>query len=45
MRLRPAIPSDLALLRMWDERPHVVESDPHDDWENIPILLNEERYL
>jgi aminoglycoside 6'-N-acetyltransferase len=30
--LRPATPADLALLRRWDEEPHVVASDPHDDW-------------
>jgi aminoglycoside 6'-N-acetyltransferase len=32
MRLRPASPEDLALLRRWDEQPHVVASDPNDDW-------------
>jgi aminoglycoside 6'-N-acetyltransferase len=31
--LRPATPADLALLRRWDEAPHVIESDPNDDWE------------
>lgn len=30
--LRPATPADLELLRRWDEQPHVVESDPNDDW-------------
>lgn len=30
--LRPATIADLALLRHWDEQPHVVESDPNDDW-------------
>jgi aminoglycoside 6'-N-acetyltransferase len=30
--LRPAGPDDLALLRRWDEAPHVVASDPNDDW-------------
>lgn len=30
--LRPATPDDLALLRRWDEQPHVLASDPHDDW-------------
>jgi aminoglycoside 6'-N-acetyltransferase len=33
MRLRPASSRDLALLRHWDEQPHVVASDPNDDWE------------
>jgi aminoglycoside 6'-N-acetyltransferase len=30
--LRPVVPADLPLLRRWDEAPHVVASDPHDDW-------------
>jgi aminoglycoside 6'-N-acetyltransferase len=30
--LRPATIDDLDLLRHWDEEPHVVESDPNDDW-------------
>ena len=32
LRLRPATPKDLELLQHWDEQPHVIESDPHDDW-------------
>ncbi|WP_404783484.1 GNAT family N-acetyltransferase [Altericista sp. CCNU0014] len=32
VKLRPATPADLALLRRWDELPHIVESDPNDDW-------------
>src|SRR5699024_7153255 len=32
VRLRAAGPADLALLRAWDEQPHVVASDPNDDW-------------
>jgi len=32
MRLRPATLDDLELLRRWDEQPHVIESDPNDDW-------------
>jgi aminoglycoside 6'-N-acetyltransferase len=32
MRLRPATPADLPLLQKWDEAPHVVASDPNDDW-------------
>jgi aminoglycoside 6'-N-acetyltransferase len=32
MHLRPAGPADLALLQRWDEAPHVVASDPNDDW-------------
>ena len=32
LHLRPATTSDLALLRHWDEQPHVLASDPNDDW-------------
>jgi aminoglycoside 6'-N-acetyltransferase len=32
LNLRPATIDDLDLLRQWDEEPHVVESDPNDDW-------------
>jgi aminoglycoside 6'-N-acetyltransferase len=32
IHLRPATIDDLDLLRQWDEEPHVVESDPNDDW-------------
>jgi aminoglycoside 6'-N-acetyltransferase len=32
LNLRPATPADLAVLRHWDEQPHVIESDPNDDW-------------
>ena len=32
LHLRPATIDDLELLRRWDEEPHVVESDPNDDW-------------
>lgn len=31
--LRSATPDDLRLLRHWDEQPHVVASDPNDDWQ------------
>ena len=30
--LRPANIDDLALLQHWDEQPHVLASDPNDDW-------------
>lgn len=30
--LRAATPADAPLLRRWDEEPHVVQSDPNDDW-------------
>lgn len=33
MRLRPATPEDAPLLRAWDDKPHVVASDPNDDWQ------------
>jgi aminoglycoside 6'-N-acetyltransferase len=32
LSLRPAKPGDLALLQRWDEAPHVLASDPNDDW-------------
>lgn len=32
LTLRPATLADAALLRHWDEQPHVVASDPNDDW-------------
>lgn len=31
--LRPATLMDLPLLQRWDDEPHVVASDPNDDWE------------
>jgi aminoglycoside 6'-N-acetyltransferase len=31
--LRPATLADLELLRHWDEQPHVIESDPNDNWQ------------
>ena len=32
INLRPATIDDLLLLRHWDEQPHVIASDPNDDW-------------
>jgi aminoglycoside 6'-N-acetyltransferase len=32
MILREANINDLAMLQMWDAQPHVVDSDPNDDW-------------
>jgi aminoglycoside 6'-N-acetyltransferase len=32
LTLRPASIDDLELLNHWDEQPHVIESDPNDDW-------------
>ncbi len=32
VKIRAATPNDLALLRQWDEQPHVIASDPKDDW-------------
>jgi len=32
IRLREATPGDCARLQYWDEQPHVVDSDPNDDW-------------
>lgn len=33
INLRPATLNDLDLLRHWDKQPHVIASDPNDDWE------------
>jgi len=33
LRLRKAMLDDLALLRHWDDQPHVIEADPNDDWD------------
>ena len=30
--LRNATLADLETLRRWDEQPHIIESDPNDDW-------------
>lgn len=32
LTLRPANIADLATLQGWDEQPHVLDSDPNDDW-------------
>lgn len=32
LNLRPATSADLELLQHWDEQPHILESDPNDDW-------------
>ena len=32
MNLRFATPADLELLQYWDKQPHVIASDPNDDW-------------
>jgi len=32
VRLRKALVTDCALLRRWDEQPHIIASDPNDDW-------------
>lgn len=32
INLRSATPDDLELLRHWDQQPHVIDSDPNDDW-------------
>jgi aminoglycoside 6'-N-acetyltransferase len=33
LKLRPAHPGDAPLLRRWDDEPHVLASDPNDDWQ------------
>jgi aminoglycoside 6'-N-acetyltransferase len=32
INLRSATSADLELLRYWDEQPHVISSDPNDNW-------------
>jgi len=32
LHLRSTTPTDLDLLRHWDEQPHVIASDPNDEW-------------
>lgn len=32
LTLRKATIDDLELLRYWDSQPHVIDSDPNDDW-------------
>ncbi len=39
IRLRPATLEDLPLLQHWDEQPHVIASDPNDDWDWESELL------
>lgn len=41
IRLRVATIDDLAILKHWDEQPHVNDSDPNDDW-NWEIELTRE---
>lgn len=31
--LRPATLADMPILQYWDEQPHVMDSDPNDDWD------------
>lgn len=33
LKLRPATAADAPLLRRWDDAPHVLASDPNDDWQ------------
>ncbi len=33
LTLRAATRADIPMLRLWDEQPHVIESDPNDDWD------------
>ena len=39
INLRPASIEALAILRYWDEQPHVIASDPNSDWEWKTELL------
>lgn len=43
--LRSATSADLALLRHWDEQPHVVASNPNDEWDwEIELECTPESY-
>ncbi len=33
INLRAATSADLELLRYWDQQPHIIASDPNDDWQ------------
>ncbi len=33
IQLREAMPSDKDVLQYWDEQPHIIASDPNDDWQ------------
>lgn len=39
--LRPATIADLPIIQHWDAQPHVLDSDPDDDWEWETELLHE----
>lgn len=39
--LRNATIDDAVILNVWDEQPHVIESDPNDDWHWEEELLKE----
>ncbi|MEO1050983.1 MAG: GNAT family N-acetyltransferase [Bacteroidota bacterium] len=39
---RPATVDDIPLLRHWDQQPHVILSDPNDDWEWEEEIPNDE---
>ncbi|MBK6993836.1 MAG: acetyltransferase [Lewinellaceae bacterium] len=41
INLRPATITDLPMLQHWDEQPHVIDSDPNDDWNWETELLYE----
>ena len=41
MHLRNATIDDLQTLKYWDEQPHVIESDPNDEWDWENSLNNE----
>ena len=38
--LRAAKPNDVALLRYWDQQPHIIASDPDSDWDGETELLH-----
>lgn len=40
LKLRPAKLSDIRLLKSWDEKPHVIESNPNGQWDWEEELRN-----
>ena len=44
IEFRLATPEDVALLRHWDKKPHVLAADPNDDWQWETELLRRPKW-
>lgn len=44
LSMRPATLADVAILRHWDEQPHVIACDPNDDWQWESSLAEDTPY-